>query len=203
MSDEVNVEFNPSNNLLETSINDFQNDVEFNVDDNTINIEADLSSQDDPSIEGNINIPTFDLESSYNTELELSRNYNESSNKPSINGVTLIGDKTSDDLHLVGNEKINENIVTDVISNYNEDDVKLIIKQKNFVTGQTTDKEEKLKLASESNAGLMSIKNYNQIKNNEMSIKTLKSRLDTKIRTVTEVPGDMKTGDYIFLVKGE
>ena len=48
---------------------------------------------------------------------------------------------------------------------------------------------------------LMSIKNSQGDTN--LSIKSLNTKINNKIRTVKQVPSDMKVGEYIFLEKGE
>ena len=51
------------------------------------------------------------------------------------------------------------------------------------------------------NDELMSIKNT-QISTN-LSIKSLNTKIDNKIRTVNQIPSDMLVGEYIFLEKEE
>lgn len=48
---------------------------------------------------------------------------------------------------------------------------------------------------------LMSIKNSQGDTN--LSIKSLSKKIDNKIRTVSTLPSDMETGQYVFLEKGE
>ena len=51
------------------------------------------------------------------------------------------------------------------------------------------------------NNELLSIKR--DISTNQLSIRRLETKIDNKVRTANEIPDDMATGDYVFLVKEE
>lgn len=79
--------------------------------------------------------------------------------------------------------------------------LKVTVNDHSVLTNRDLPDQHPIEAITGLNDELLSIKG--NVSANSLSIKRLETRIDNKIRTVSEVPNDMQKGDYIFLIKEE
>lgn len=78
---------------------------------------------------------------------------------------------------------------------------RVVIKNHDELDHRDLDDQHPISAITGLNNELLSIKR--DISTNQLSIRRLDTRIDNKVRTANQIPDDMETGDYVFLVKGE